>query len=493
MTKRQQQRRVRACVCVCVCVCVCLEPGLERNQPFGARPMLDARLQPSKSHSHVAVPSFPWQVASPAAAAASSGSARADMMDELLQSARPSNHQQFQQQRGRTRVGPADDDDEVVEVDPGRRFHRYKEQVGEGRFKKVFRGYDTEEGVDVAWSKVYAEENGVDAAQAEGIIDEMRKGLHLEHPNIIRCYSCWVDSRRRCINLITELFTSGNLRDYRQHYRHLDQKALKKMGRQILNGLAYLHGQQPPVVHGDLRCDKIYVNGFNGEVKIGDLGLQALLVKRYEGTAAPEELKTAPTDVYLFGLCMLELFTKGNVDRSQSFADSWRLLRKVKDHEVHDLIASCLVPPESRPTPLQLLACDFFSKPHASQDMQELPPSRRGASDPVGRRGPLHKGAGRLRGEDYIFVVHGSESHEEGKVHFEIVMTKEEDGTVRNVAFDYILQEDTPEKVADEMANSFGLSMTDKEICASALREWLASRDTPAHLHPTSGLHTSRR
>ncbi len=52
--------------------------------------------------------------------------------------------------------------------------------------------------------------------------------------------------------------------------------------RQILAGLEYLHLKQPPIIHGDLRCDKIYVNGHSGEIKIGDLGLATLLPRRFE-------------------------------------------------------------------------------------------------------------------------------------------------------------------------------------------------------------------
>lgn len=33
----------------------------------------------------------------------------------------------------------------------------------------------------------------------------------------------------------------------------------------------------PPVIHRDLKCDNIFVNGNQGEVKIGDLGLAAIL------------------------------------------------------------------------------------------------------------------------------------------------------------------------------------------------------------------------
>lgn len=53
--------------------------------------------------------------------------------------------------------------------------------------------------------------------------------------------------------MVTEYFTSGNLRDYRMRHKSLDIKAVKKWARQIMQGLAYLHNREPPVVHGDLR------------------------------------------------------------------------------------------------------------------------------------------------------------------------------------------------------------------------------------------------
>lgn len=45
----------------------------------------------------------------------------------------------------------------------------------------------------------------------------------------------------------------------------------------MLQGLVYLHGHDPPVIHRDLKCDNIFVNGHLGQVKIGDLGLAAIL------------------------------------------------------------------------------------------------------------------------------------------------------------------------------------------------------------------------
>ena len=54
-------------------------------------------------------------------------------------------------------------------------------------------------------------------------------------------------------------------------------KAIKNWARQILRGLVYLHGHKPPIIHRDLKCDNIFVNGNHGEVKIGDLGLAIVM------------------------------------------------------------------------------------------------------------------------------------------------------------------------------------------------------------------------
>lgn len=64
---------------------------------------------------------------------------------------------------------------------------------------------------------------------------------------------------------------------YRQRYRRVDIRAVKNWARQILYGLVYLHSHDPPVIHRDLKCDNIFVNGHLGQVKIGDLGLAAIL------------------------------------------------------------------------------------------------------------------------------------------------------------------------------------------------------------------------
>ena len=52
---------------------------------------------------------------------------------------------------------------------------------------------------------------------------------------------------------------------------------MKRWALQILTGLDYLHSQEPAVIHRDLKCDNIFINGNDGTVKIGDFGLATFL------------------------------------------------------------------------------------------------------------------------------------------------------------------------------------------------------------------------
>jgi len=64
---------------------------------------------------------------------------------------------------------------------------------------------------------------------------------------------------------------------YRKKHKNVDMKAIKNWARQILRGLCFLHSQTPPIIHRDLKCDNIFVNGNSGLVKIGDLGLAIVM------------------------------------------------------------------------------------------------------------------------------------------------------------------------------------------------------------------------
>lgn len=74
---------------------------------------------------------------------------------------------------------------------------------------QVWKAFDTLQGIDVAWSKISADSGFLHFSEEQlgAVVADIQKGLALEHPNIIKCYKCWTDNNS--INLITELFTSG--------------------------------------------------------------------------------------------------------------------------------------------------------------------------------------------------------------------------------------------------------------------------------------------
>lgn len=230
----------------------------------------------------------------------------------------------------------------------------------------MYKGFDEKQGIDIAWSKIQREANQLNHNQIHQIAAEMGIGVDLDHPNVIRCFKCWADSEQNCVNLITEYFTSGNLRDYRQRHKHLEMKAVKKWGKQILQGLSYLHEKSPPIVHGDLRCDKIYINGHSGEIKIGDLGLATLLPRRFSPGVLPDGVNkenqyTQDVDIFAFGLCLLELSTMKRLDSNncQIWPD---LLKSVQNEDAQKLILRCLDPQGVYPTAAQLLLDPFFTR-----------------------------------------------------------------------------------------------------------------------------------
>ncbi|KAL6135217.1 hypothetical protein ACLB2K_067445 [Fragaria x ananassa] len=184
------------------------------------------------------------------------------------------------------------DDDEFVEQDPTGWYFRYDDVLGRGAFKTVYKAFDEEEGIEVTWSKVKPK----DDAELQRLILEINLLKSLKHDNIIKLFSWWVleddgkGKKKKTVNMITELFTSGSLKQYRKKHTHVEVKAMKKWARQILKGLSYLHSHDPPIVHRDLKCDNVFVNGFNGEVKIGDFGFA--LVRHDQSSTENEVIGT---------------------------------------------------------------------------------------------------------------------------------------------------------------------------------------------------------
>ncbi|KAE8734051.1 putative serine/threonine-protein kinase WNK1 [Hibiscus syriacus] len=278
-----------------------------------------------------------------------------------------------------------------VETDPSGRYGRFREILGKGTMKTVYKAFDEVLGMEVAWNQVKLADIFHSPDKLQRLYSEIHLLKNLNHGSIMQFYTSWIDIDRRIFNFVTEMFTSGTLREYRQRHQCVDIQAVKNWSRQILGGLVYLHGHDPPVIHRDLKCDNIFVNGHLGQVTIGDLGLAAILCgSRHAhsviGTPefmAPdlyEEDYNELVDVYSFGMCVLEMITSeypysecSNPAQIYMKVTSGKLpeaLYSIQDEEAMRFIGKCLDHVSKR-----LSACDLLLDPFLASGNGNLMPS----------------------------------------------------------------------------------------------------------------------
>uniref|UniRef100_A0A0E0J733 non-specific serine/threonine protein kinase n=1 Tax=Oryza nivara TaxID=4536 RepID=A0A0E0J733_ORYNI len=383
---------------------------------------------------------------------------------------------------------PDEDGDEegYVEADPAGRFIRYDEIVGSGAVKTVYpfinliyKAFDKLEGVEVAWSQSRIDDSVMGSSKKmKQLNTEIQLLKTLKHKNIEKMFASWVDEEKKTVNIITELFTSGSLTQYRRKHKKVNMKAMKRWAIQILTGLEYLHSQKPAIIHRDLKCDNIFINGNHGKVKIGDFGLATFMQqqkKSIKGTLefmAPELLTghyNELVDIYSFGMCMLEMVTcEYPYSECQGMAHIFKKIDEgkkpaafyeIKDAEVRSFIENCLAPVENRMSATELLKSSFLQ----DDDLISVSLVKNMSEDgqqPVSCM--LRKGEFLLTGN--VDVA----SHVDLWLRF-----PDPSGCFKSVEFPFNLTEDTSLSVAVEMVEQFGLTQDSRPIIAQLIDAFL--------------------
>ncbi|KAG4913997.1 hypothetical protein AAZX31_19G228200 [Glycine max] len=406
---------------------------------------------------------------------------------------------------------------EFVELDPTARYGRYNEILGKGASKTVYRAFDEYQGIEVAWNQVKLYDFLQSPEDLERLYCEVHLLKTLKHRSIMKFYTSWVDTANRNINFVTEMFTSGTLRQYRQKHKRVNIRAVKHWCRQILRGLLYLHSRDPPVIHRDLKCDNIFVNGNQGEVKIGDLGLAAIVRKSHAahcvGTPefmAPEvyeESYNELVDIYSFGMCVLEMVTfeypysecshPAQIYKKVISGKKPDALYKVKDPEVRKFVEKCLATVSLRLSARELLDDPFLQIDDYEYD---LGPVDSGSFDDLGplTHQPffdLHRTYSNMsteysNGFEYegdwyshpaeiepsgieLFECHDDEASEDVDISirgkrkddggiFLRLRIADKEGHIRNIYFPFDTETDTALSVATEMVAE--LDITDQDV-----------------------------
>lgn len=274
----------------------------------------------------------------------------------------------------------SEDESEILEESPCGRWQKRREEVNQRNVPGIDNAYlamDTEEGVEVVWNEVMFSERKNFKLQEEKVKAVFDNLIQLEHLNIVKFHKYWADVKenRARVIFITEYMSSGSLKQFlkktKKNHKTMNEKAWKRWCIQILSALSYLHSCEPPIIHGNLTCDTIFIQ-HNGLIKIGSVAPDT--INNHVKTCREEQKSlhffapeygavanvTTAVDIYSFGMCALEMAVleiQSNGDSSYVSQEAINsAIQSLEDPLQREFIQKCLeVDPGRRPTARELL------------------------------------------------------------------------------------------------------------------------------------------
>ncbi|MDR1592993.1 MAG: WG repeat-containing protein [Prevotellaceae bacterium] len=140
--------------------------------------------------------------------------------------------------------------------------------LGRGGFSEVWLAEDTKTGLKVAL-KIYAPGTGLDEDGVRLFSQEFSLVFNFNHGNLLR--PSYYDVCERMPYLIMPFCERGSA--HKSVGRITENEAWNFL-RDVAAGLAYLHAQEPPVIHQDIKPDNVLIDA-NGQYLITDFGISA--------------------------------------------------------------------------------------------------------------------------------------------------------------------------------------------------------------------------
>ncbi|XP_047077963.1 serine/threonine-protein kinase RIPK-like [Lolium rigidum] len=234
-------------------------------------------------------------------------------------------------------------------------------KVGEGGFGPVYKGFLDDRivpGIEPQHVAVKALDADGPQGHREWLAEVVYLGMQLTHPHLVKLVGYCIEDHHRM--LVYEFMARRSLED------HLFQNVLStlpwatrlKIAVGAAKGLSFLHEAETPVIYRDFKASNILLES-DYTAKLSDFGLAkegpvgeethvSTAVMGTHGYAAPEYILTghltAKSDVYSYGVVLLELLTgRRSVDkrrkgREQNLVDWARpyLRRPDRLHRVMD-------------------------------------------------------------------------------------------------------------------------------------------------------------
>ncbi|TVY22042.1 Serine/threonine-protein kinase STE11 [Lachnellula arida] len=147
--------------------------------------------------------------------------------------------------------------------------------IGQGSFGSVYLALHAVTGELLAVKQVEALSPGANSAndaRKKSMIDALKREISLlrdlQHPNIVQYLGA--SSSSETLNIFLEYVPGGSVQTMLNSYGALREPLIRNFVRQIVTGLAYLHGRD--IIHRDIKGANILVDN-KGGIKISDVGI----------------------------------------------------------------------------------------------------------------------------------------------------------------------------------------------------------------------------
>lgn len=195
------------------------------------------------------------------------------------------------------------------------------ENIGHGSLGNVFQALDQSSGQLFAVKEVLIDAKvNSDLQFKDALENELRICSALKHPSIVTYLGH--DYIESCLYVYLEYMIGGSMAGMLKQFGAFDESLTATYTSQLIEGLAYLHTQEPPVLHRDIKSGNVLMGqdptGTELCAKLADFGCS----KRNDDTLshtlkgsipwlAPEVVRGTgygrPADIWSFGCVLIEM------------------------------------------------------------------------------------------------------------------------------------------------------------------------------------------
>ncbi|XP_071700778.1 mitogen-activated protein kinase kinase kinase 3-like [Rutidosis leptorrhynchoides] len=190
--------------------------------------------------------------------------------------------------------------------------------LGRGTFGHVYLGFNSESGQMCAIKEVKVVSDDQSSKESlKQLNQEITLLSQLLHPNIVQYYGS--ELGEETLSVYLEYVSGGSIHKLLQEYGPFREPVIQNYTRQVLSGLAFLHGRN--TVHRDIKGANILVDP-NGEIKLADFGMAKHITNvtsmlSFKGSPywmAPEVVMNTSgynlaVDIWSLGCTVLEMAT----------------------------------------------------------------------------------------------------------------------------------------------------------------------------------------